>query len=387
MGLPASPRASPPPTTAGATPDTAPPARSATQSARLSRSTLALIATVVIAIIVVLVVLLTGIVPGVHLGSTNSSPKSLGTFSMGNPVSSLCRAGGVANAGCATYSDITYTVTVESSSVTFGSVLFEVRTSTGSVFVNAGTASFALKTASGTVAAYSTISPGAGLSMPTTWTTYEGTYVSATPLTELYTIVIDTGQAGSSIGLSGLSFVAIGTGSYSGTSAPLSLPTAGITIGSAFAVGNPVASQCTPALGKADLCVYSATADHYIYTLTVESSTITFSSALFEVKTPTGAVYGPTGGGGFAIQSESGVAVAYVTPGSLTALAMTSLFSLYSTNATACNGLACTSSTPMTNIYAIVIDVGTANPTGDNYVFVAIGAGSYVGMTSPLALP
>jgi hypothetical protein len=346
-----------------------------------------MVAAVVVAIIVVLVVLLTGIIPGVQLGSSSSSPKSLGSFEMGNPVSSLCGAGGVATAGCTADSDIVYRVTVESSSVTFGSVLFEVRTSTGSVFVNSGTASVALTTASGTVAAYSTMPPGAGLSMPTTWSTYEGTYSSATPLTDLYTIVIDTGQTGSTIGLSGLSFVAIGTGSYSGTSAPLSLPTAGIMIESAFASGNPVASQCTSALAKADLCVYSATADHYIYTLTVESSTITFSSALFEVKTPTGAVYGPTGGGGFATQSASGVAVAYVTPGSLTALAMTSPFSLYSANSTACNGLACTSSTPMTNIYAIVIDVGTANPTGDNYVFVAIGAGSYVGVTSPLALP
>jgi hypothetical protein len=387
MSSPAPPPASRPPTTPAATPGTVAPAGSATQSDRLPRSTLTVIAAVVIVIIVVLVVLLTGIVPGVHLGPTSSSPKSLGTFSMGNPVSSLCGAGGVAIAGCAAYSDIIYTVTVESSGVTFGSVLFEVRTSTGSVFVNSGTASFALTTASGTVAAYSTISPGAGLSMPTTWATYDGTYSSATPFTDLYTIVIDTGQAGSTAGLSGLSFLAIGTGPYSGTTAPLSLPTAGIMIGSAFTAGNPVASQCTSALGKADLCVYSATADHYIYTLTVESSTISFSSALFEVKTPTGAVYGPTGGGGFAMQSESGVAVAYVTPGSLTALAMTSAFSLYSANATACNGLACTSSTPMTSIYAIVIDVGTANPTGDNYVFVAMGVGAYVGMTSPLALP
>jgi archaeal type IV pilus assembly protein PilA len=155
-------------------------------------------------------------------------------------------------------------------------------------------------------------------------------------------------------------------------------------IGSAFTAGNPVASSCTSAQVTANICKATT---HYIYTLTVETSTISFTSALFEVKSSTGAIVTATGGGGFAIVNISGTAVAYLTTGSLTSLAMGSVFSNFAAGATACNGAACTSSSPLTSIYTIVIDMGTASPSGLGYSFVAIGTGSYSGTTSPLALP
>jgi hypothetical protein len=66
---------------------------------------------------------------------------------------------------------------------------------------------------------------------------------------------------------------------------------------------------------------------------------------------------------------------------------MTSTFGVYNPSATACNGAACATATPMTSIYTIVIDMGTTNPTGTGLSFVAIGTGSYSGTSSPLALP
>jgi hypothetical protein len=45
------------------------------------------------------------------------------------------------------------------------------------------------------------------------------------------------------------------------------------------------------------------------------------------------------------------------------------------------------SSSSLTNLYTIVIDMGTVNPTGTGLTFVAIGTGSYTGTTTPISLP
>ena len=84
-------------------------------------------------------------------------------------------------------------------------------------------APFSVVTISGTAAAYEGLAAGAGLAMPTTWTTYTGTFTTSSPLNSLYTIVIDMGTATATTG-TGLTFVALGTGSYSGTTSALSLP-------------------------------------------------------------------------------------------------------------------------------------------------------------------
>jgi flagellin-like protein len=160
-------------------------------------------------------------------------------------------------------------------------------------------------------------------------------------------------------------------------------------IGSAFTAGNPVSSTVSGA-GAGAACV-AAAADtvttfvkggDYIYTLTVESSTISMSSGLFEVKTSTGAIDALAVG--FYVVNVGGVVVACAN--GLTG-AMTTPFSVYSTTATACNGAACTTSTPLTSIYTIVIDMSATNPAGSGLSFVAIGTGSYSGTTSPLGLP
>ncbi|HTW40485.1 MAG TPA: archaellin/type IV pilin N-terminal domain-containing protein [Thermoplasmata archaeon] len=158
-----------------------------------------------------------------------------------------------------------------------------------------------------------------------------------------------------------------------------------VGIGTAFNAGNPVSSTC----GAGN--TYAANgckAGDIIYTLTVESSSITFTSAQFEVKTATGSIAAiTTGTGGFAIVNTAGVAVA-ASAATSASLAMTSPFSVFSAVAGACNGNTCSSSSPLTSIYTIVIDLGTApSPSGQGYTFVAIGVGSYSGTTSPVSLP
>jgi flagellin-like protein len=150
--------------------------------------------------------------------------------------------------------------------------------------------------------------------------------------------------------------------------------TGGKPIGGAFNAGNPVASKCTAAV--ANQCLIN----HYIYTLTVESSSINFVSALFEVKNSAGTIIAPAGTGGFAIVNIAGTSVAYQE--GLANAAMTATFSSFSAGATDCNSGPCSSSTLLTSIYTIVVDMGTASPSGLGYSFVAVGTGSYSGTTS-----
>jgi archaeal type IV pilus assembly protein PilA len=160
-------------------------------------------------------------------------------------------------------------------------------------------------------------------------------------------------------------------------------------IGSAFTAGNPISSTTTggaaaacSTIGAASTIATFVPTAHYLYTLTVETSTISMSSALFEVKTSTGAV--DTAALGFYIVNVGGTVVTCAN--GLTG-AMTSTMGFFSSGATACNGAACTTSSPLTSIYTIVIDMGTTNPTGTGLSFVAIGTGSYSGTSAPLSLP
>jgi zinc-ribbon domain len=174
------------------------------------------------------------------------------------------------------------------------------------------------------------------------------------------------------------------TTGYVGTvSIDLNVVTVPLGIGDAFNAGNPVASVCGPGDTYAsDGCV----AGHYIYSLTVEFSVINFTSAEFEVKTSSGAIATATGAGGFSLVTTSGAPGAESATESTT-MAMTSPFTVFSANATACHGRACTTSTPLTSYYTIVIDMGTSSPSGLGYTFVAVGIGSYDGTTYPAVLP
>ncbi len=160
-------------------------------------------------------------------------------------------------------------------------------------------------------------------------------------------------------------------------------------IGGAFSAGSPILSTC--AAGSVQTTVTASTGGcfvgDYIYTLTVESSTIAFGSALFEVKTASGSIYTPAGSAndGFALLNINQKVVAETTTAG--AMAMSNTWTNYqpATNLY-CNGAACSVSTSLTGIYTIVIDVGTTAPSGTGLSFVAIGTGGYSGTTA-LSLP
>src|SRR5271170_3521302 len=134
------------------------------------------------------------------------------------------------------------------------------------------------------------------------------------------------------------------------------------TLGAAFAAGHPTGSTCSAgssqAIGSTPI-MGGCKAGDFIYTLTVESSTVTFGSVLFEVKTASGLVFG--GGGGtssFAVLDISSHVAAISVTGSSEAMAaswqgygLTSSAPVYS------------GTTSLSNTFTIVIDQGSATPT------------------------
>lgn len=158
-------------------------------------------------------------------------------------------------------------------------------------------------------------------------------------------------------------------------------------IGSAFTAGNPVASQCPTG---DTFAVNGCLAGNYIYTLTIESSTVSFGSVLFEVKTSSGSIAPTlTKAGGYSIMTIGGVVAAQTSVAAASGLAMGATWTTYSATAGLCGGsAACSTSSSLTNLYTIVIDMGSVtSTTGQGYSFTALGTGSYSGTTSSLALP
>ncbi|HLM91550.1 MAG TPA: archaellin/type IV pilin N-terminal domain-containing protein [Thermoplasmata archaeon] len=180
-----------------------------------------IIATILlVAITVVLAAVLYVLISGLTHGPGNTPIGS--ALGFGAAISSTCTAG-QATAHLCVSGNFIYTIPVGTSTVTFASILLEVKTGTGATFSNVGIGGFAVETIAGTAAAYSTVAAAAGLAMTTTWATYTGTYASSNSLTSLYSIVVDTGAATSQVG-NGLTLVALGTGSYGDSTSPISLP-------------------------------------------------------------------------------------------------------------------------------------------------------------------
>jgi hypothetical protein len=158
-----------------------------------------------------------------HPLSVGPSSTPIGSaFAAGNPIISTCAAGSTFVANGCTAGDFTYTVMIEASAVTYGSVLFEVRTSTGNIYTLSDPGGFSVVGITGTVEASYAVG-GSSLLVMMTGFTYFGSGVSpSTPLTNLDTIVIDMGTV-NPVG-TGLTFTVLGTGSYSGSTEPLALP-------------------------------------------------------------------------------------------------------------------------------------------------------------------
>lgn len=116
--------------------------------------------------------------------------------------------------------DYIYTLTITSSSVTFSSILLQVRsTSTNTVLTATASSSFAILTSASVVAAITVPGSGAAFAMPTPWAGYNGGLAPAitgsSPLTTSYTIVIDSGGTVAIAPVPTL--VVLGDGSYTGS--------------------------------------------------------------------------------------------------------------------------------------------------------------------------
>jgi archaeal type IV pilus assembly protein PilA len=154
-------------------------------------------------------------------------------------------------------------------------------------------------------------------------------------------------------------------------------------IGTAFAAGNPVPSN-TGWTGASSACATTSTTlaaaiktSDYVYTLTVESSTVSMGSVLLQVKTATGTF--AAAAVGFYVTNIGGL-VAACAAGLTGSMSSAAQF-VFPTDVGA------TSATPLTTVYTISIDMGAASPTGQGYTFDAAGQGSYSGTTGALALP
>jgi archaeal type IV pilus assembly protein PilA len=184
-----------------------------------------IIATILlVAITVVLAAVLYVLISGLTHGPGSTPIGS--AFAAGNARSGTCAAGGtIATTGCVA-GDFFETLTIEQSSVTFGNVLFEVIvTATGNAWTctAGGTAcDFTVTSTTGASVATVSIGVGAGMVMPSTgFATYTGVTSGSSLSSGVYGIELDLGSKATT-GM-GISFVAIGTGGYSGTTNSVAL--------------------------------------------------------------------------------------------------------------------------------------------------------------------
>jgi hypothetical protein len=154
----------------------------------------------------------------------NSTPIGA-ALTFGLPVSGNCSTTEETDEICATVGDQLFTLTIEQSTVTFGDFEIEVRTPGELVFTNVGNGSFAIQNITGSSQAYYAVPAGGGLEMIAAWTNYSSGHDASTPLTTLMAVVIDTGiLANDWVPGQGDAVVALGMGSYSGATAPVTLP-------------------------------------------------------------------------------------------------------------------------------------------------------------------
>jgi ribosomal protein L37E len=148
-------------------------------------------------------------------------------------------------------------------------------------------------------------------------------------------------------------------------------------IGTAFAAGDPTSESCTTAMVSDGACV---TEGDFVYSLSVEQSTVAVDNVIFLVDTATGATFHNTATAWFAVVPPTGYACAYAQIASGAGLATSGTWTGY--------GSGCFASSPLLNTMKIVIDLGqTAPTTGSGLNFVVAGENGYDGTTAPLVLP
>ncbi|HKN06562.1 MAG TPA: archaellin/type IV pilin N-terminal domain-containing protein, partial [Thermoplasmata archaeon] len=133
-----------------------------------------IIATILlVAITVVLAAVLYVLISGLTGGGVGSKP--IGTaFTVGPNPSTGATKCTAATGGCVAINDYIYTLTIESSSVNFGNVLFEVKNSVGSPLTVAATGQFTVLTTGAVIAASWTTTVAGTLAMPSSGFAFYG---------------------------------------------------------------------------------------------------------------------------------------------------------------------------------------------------------------------
>lgn len=194
-----------------------------TPSPRPHESRLVLLVVILVVVFVVASVASAFVLQSLEGGLTSSHPGSIpigAAFAAGNPVRSMCPAGGTfAVVGCAA-THYRYLIGVESSTVGIGDLWFRVTAANGSVAYELDALGFTVLNASQVVLAQFAVTGGFLTMGSSAWTYSSGTSASTALLTT-DSIMIDFGN----VGPTGqpLTLVAYGVGSYSGTTAALTL--------------------------------------------------------------------------------------------------------------------------------------------------------------------
>jgi|HubBroStandDraft_1064217.scaffolds.fasta_scaffold44302_2 hypothetical protein len=144
-------------------------------------------------------------------------------FAFAQSNGSVCPAGSTFSIeGCAA-THYRYLITIARASVEFGDVAFGITTSSGSIYTASEALGFTIVNATGALLVQAAITDGM-MSMSSTgwsWSYAASTSVSSPVLTS-YILIVDLGTTDPS-GL-GLSIVALGMGTESGSTAPIPLP-------------------------------------------------------------------------------------------------------------------------------------------------------------------
>ncbi len=145
-------------------------------------------------------------------------------------------------------------------------------------------------------------------------------------------------------------------------------------IGSALALGSAVGGTCPSGSGVAPADLNGCKVGDYYYRLTVESSTVELGNFELKVVTATDATFMATGGAAFSVVSITGVVVASYALSS-GSLSMSSTWQAFA------NGISGT--TPVTSQDTVVVDMGqTSSTLGESLALQAVGVGSYSGATT-----
>jgi len=170
-----------------------------------------------LAILLLSIILVTGVlIPTVGIGPS-PPPTPIGTaFAMTGSRAGNCTTQLVDLGLCISVGNLVYIVQIGASTITFGSVNFEIQVNGGGELTTPNGGEFVIATGNLNWSAGTRIAAGNPISMTSGWSRYAPGLSSSSELNTTYVIVVDLGEPGPPP-TAGLDLVAVGTGGYTGT--------------------------------------------------------------------------------------------------------------------------------------------------------------------------